>query len=167
MGVTPYIDSDGSIVSKSGQKLDPRDYDVLVVPKKNRHSKKLKEEDWLMFYQAGLALLAKDKEVRGAPRSVLDMMMSMMDFENFIGIDQSFIAKELNMEKASVSRAIKVLVDKKILIKGPKYARMNSYNLNPDYAWRGTVESKIEKHPEQKQKIINLNKERKKRAMKK
>ncbi|RYZ92180.1 MAG: MarR family transcriptional regulator [Proteobacteria bacterium] len=164
MGMTPYIDSDGSIRSKSGQKLDPRDYDVLVVPKKKKQPKKLKEEDWLMFYQAGLAILAKDKEVRGAPRSVLDMMMSMMDFENFIGIDQTYIAKELSMEKSSVSRAIKILVDKEILIKGPKYSRMNSYNLNPTFAWRGTVESKFEKYPE---KVIDLDKARKKRAKKK
>jgi predicted transcriptional regulator len=153
MGRTPHIDSDGNIISKAGDKLDPQDYNVVVVPKK----KKLKERNWLMFYQAGLAILAKDKELRGAPRSVLDMMMSMMDFENFIGIDQTYIAKELNMEKASVSRAIKLLVDKKIIKKGPKFGRMNSYTLNDDYAWRGTVENKMNA------KIIDLTKARQKR----
>jgi predicted transcriptional regulator len=139
MGRNPIIDAAGNIVSENGKILNPQDYTVLVVPKQK---KKLKERDWLMFYQAGLAQLAKDKELRGAPRSVLDMLMSMMDFENFIGIDQSFICKELNMEKASVSKAIKLLVEKKILEKGPKFGRMNSYKLNEFYAWRGTVENK-------------------------
>jgi hypothetical protein len=70
--------------------------------------------------------------------------MSMMDFENFIGVDQTYVGKELSMEKASVSKAIKLLVEKRILVKGPKIGRMNSYKLNDFYAWKGSVEKKRE-----------------------
>jgi hypothetical protein len=155
MARNPRIDSEGNIVSDTGKKLNPDDFTVLLVPKTK---KKLKEKDWMMFYQAGLAKLAKDKELRGAPRSVLDYLMSMMDFENFIGVDQTRIANELAMEKASVSKAIKLLLEKKILEKGPKFGRMNSYKLNDFYAWRGTVESKHQS------KILSMADARKKKA---
>ncbi len=149
MARNPRIDSEGNIVSDLGEKLNPDNFTVLLVPKTK---KKMKEKDWMMFYQAGLAKLAKDKQLRGAPRSVLDYLMSMMDFENFIGVDQTRIANELSMAKPNVSNAIKLLLDKKILEKGPKFGRMNSYKLNDFYAWKGTVESKHQS------KVINMAK---------
>lgn len=151
MARNPRIDSEGNIVSDTGEKLNPDNFTVLLVPKTK---KKMKERDWMMFYQAGLAQLARDKQLRGAPRSVLDYLMSMMDFENFIGVDQTRIATELHMEKASVSRAIKLLLEKRILEKGPKFGRMNSYKLNDFYAWKGSVESKHES------KVISMAKAR-------
>lgn len=133
------INADGFIESEDGEIFAPGTYKIVVVPNKPR---KMKEKGWFMGYDAAFKVLAKDRQMRGEPRAILDYLMAVMDFENFIQIDQTAIGKELEIDKANVSKAMKVLVEKKILKKGPKAGRSNTYKLNEFYAWRGTVENK-------------------------
>lgn len=139
MDETPKINADGFIESEDGEVFSPGTYKIMVVRDKPR---KMKEKDWFMGYNAAFTKLAKDKEMRGEPRAILDYLMAVMDFENFIQVDQTYIAKELEINKANVSKAMKVLLDKKIIKKGPKAGRSNTYKLNSFYAWRGSVEKK-------------------------
>ena len=45
------------------------------------------------------------------------------------------------MHKENVSRAIKLLVSKKIIVEGPKLGRTKTYRLNSNYGWRGQVKN--------------------------
>lgn len=90
-----------------------------------------------MGFQQAFIEIAKDKELCGEPRRVLDYLMGQMDFENFIAIEQKTIASELQMHKVNVSQAIKKLVLKGIVEKGPKLGKSWSYRMNLFYAWKG------------------------------
>ncbi|GFE72312.1 hypothetical protein [Chroococcus sp. FPU101] len=54
---------------------------------------------------------------------------------------QKEIADQLNIKKQNVSSAMILLVDKEILLKGPKMGRSYAYRLNPDFGWKGRVAS--------------------------
>ena len=71
----------------------------------------------MMTFQDSLKIIAKDKELTGQTMHVLMLVLSELDFENYIHIKQVDIAKELEMQKTHVSAAMKMLVDKQIILK--------------------------------------------------
>jgi hypothetical protein len=136
---------DGSMVNtETGEVMEQSKGTFIYVPSKIKF-----KEDWFMAFQDALKELAKDRELWGRPRAVLDYLMSRLSFENYIAIEQKEICEEVGLNKANVSASIKVLTDKKIIEKGPKIGRTWSYKLNPFYGWKGRV--------------TNLKEERKKR----
>lgn len=102
---------------------------------------KWKGEPFVMTFQLAFKFLAKDKEITLEARRVLDFMMSELDFENYMFMPQSEVAKELDMQKQNVNRAIKLLVDKGIIIEGPKVNRSRCYRLNYNFGWKGTLKN--------------------------
>jgi hypothetical protein len=137
--------SDGSFVDQeTGEVLSEEKFLFLAIPVRE----KIKEE-WFMTFQDALEALAKDRDLRGEPRAVLDYLMSKLSFDNYIAVEQSEISKELVIHKANVSKAIKMIVEKGIIEKGPRLGKSWSYKLNPYYGWKGRVK--------------NLKEERKKR----
>ncbi len=82
--------------------------------------------------------------------------MGNLEFENYITIKQVSIAEKLKIDKADVSKAMKLLVNKSIIIK-VKEGTTTGYKLNPTYGRKGKVEN-MEKAKEQmeKDKIINF-----------
>jgi hypothetical protein len=98
-------------------------------------------EGWFMGFQDAFIALAKDREITMDSRRVLDYLMGNLGFENYIAIPQRQIAEALNMQKANVSRAIKLLVNKQILIEGPKLGRTHTYRLSNTYGWKGSVKN--------------------------
>ena len=96
---------------------------------------------WLKAYQEAFIHLAKDRDITGEIRRVLDYFFGKLDFENYIHVAQTEIAEALGLQKANVSRAVRVLCDKQIILKGPKTGRIITYRLNPDYGWKGKVKN--------------------------
>lgn len=92
-----------------------------------------------MIFQNALAELAKDRELTLEPKNVLLLLLSKLDFENFIHVSQQAIAGELGMNSSHVSRAMKVLTEKQIILVGPKHGRLKCYRLNANYGWKGKV----------------------------
>lgn len=128
---------DGSMMNAvTGEILDQRSGTFIHVPYKVKFN-----EEWFMAFQEALEQLAADRDLWGRPRAVLDYLMARLSFENFIAIEQKEICDKLNLNKSNVSAAIKVLVDKEILKKGPKIGRTHSYRLNPFYGWKGKVKN--------------------------
>lgn len=101
---------------------------------------KIKNTRWMMTFQDSLIEIAKDRELTGEIKSVLFFLMGNLEFENYITIKQVEIAKQLGMQKTHVSRAIKVLVNKEIILK-VKEGTTTGYRLNPNYGWKGKVEN--------------------------
>jgi hypothetical protein len=92
---------------------------------------------WLQMAQDPLLALATDRELWGRPRAVLDYLLGILDFENFVEVHHQAIADTLSLHRPDVTKAISLLVKKGILIKGPSVGRSNSYRLNPAYGWKG------------------------------
>lgn len=136
---------DGSYVDvHTGEILDGNEYRIMAIP----HRIKI-QEGWFMAFQEAFEALATDKDLNGQSMKVLMFLMSRLSFENYIGLEQKAICEKLDMHKTDVSLAIKKLVDKGILERGPKLGRSSTYKLNPFYGWKGRVK--------------NLQEERKKR----
>ena len=136
---------DGSILDKeTGEILDQGCGTFVFIPSRIKI-----KEGWVMTFQDGLAALAADKDLWGRPRAVLDYMMSRLNFENYIALEQREIVEKLGIHQPDVSSAIKMLVAKGVLEKGPRLGKSWSYKLNPFYGWKGRVK--------------NLKEERKKR----
>jgi DNA-binding transcriptional regulator GbsR (MarR family) len=129
--------TDGSFCDEqSGEVLNEEKYVFLAVPVRTKI-----KEDWFMAFQDAFEELAKDKRLWGQPTAVLHLLMSRLSFENFIALEQSDIAKELKIERPRVSEAMKKLVDRGIVEKGPRLGKSCSYKLNPFYGWKGRVKS--------------------------
>lgn len=87
--------------------------------------------------------IAKDPVIGKSAEAmrVLWYLIGRIDFENFIQVPQVEIAQELNMHKQHVNRSIKILLDRHVLIRGPKVGRSSSWRLNPHYGWKGKVKN--------------------------
>jgi len=96
---------------------------------------------WFMLFQDTLIEIAKDREMTGETCRVLFYFFSRLDFENYIHITQSDAAAALGLQKTHVSRAVKTLCDKGIILKGPKVGRSATYRLNSNYGWKGKVKN--------------------------
>jgi hypothetical protein len=96
---------------------------------------------FFMVFQDAFISLAKDRDITAQPTRVMHYMMGNLDFENFIQVPQAKISKELGMKKQDVSKSMKLLCDKKILLEGPKIGRSFSYRMNPHFGWKGKVSS--------------------------
>ena len=77
-------------------------------------------ERWFMAFQDSFEEIAKDPEMTGETYKVLMYLYSKLDFENFIQQSQMDIAEGLGIQKQRVSRAMKVLTSKQIVLEGLK-----------------------------------------------
>ena len=109
---------------------------VYCPPKLNAYS-----NGWIMSSQDALKLLAQDTDLTKYTLRVFLRICADLDFENWIYISQKDIVNELAISKGNVSTAIKQLINKGILLKGPKIGRSFGYRLNPDYGWKGKVKN--------------------------
>lgn len=93
--------------------------------------------DWIAMAQKALKEIARDKDLKLESKNVLYWLLGELDFENYLLVNQSEVAKELDMQQANVSRAIKSLTSKGVFIPGPKAGRFRTFRLNPHYGWKG------------------------------
>ncbi len=138
MGITrlkPLYDINGNIkgyVNKyTGEEYG---FPVLVGRKKRPYGK-----GWLMNSQEALEILAKDKEITGETYRVLFFVCARLDFENWVQMSVTEIAQDLELKQPNVSRAMKVLEQKAIILRGPKVGRSYAFMLNPEFGWKGDV----------------------------
>ena len=120
-------------------------FPVIVGRKRNPYGK-----GWVMNSQDAAILLAKDRDIKGETHRVLWFVIGILDFENWVQISATGIGKELGLKQQSVSRAIKILEEKEIILRGPKVGRSYTFMLNPDFGWKGKVEN-LEEYREKKE----------------
>jgi CRP-like cAMP-binding protein len=77
--------------------------------------------------------LALDEGLDGVDLRVFLYLFSKLDFKTFIPVPQMEIAEALGRRKEHVSRSIRKLKTKNILLPGPKVDRSPSFRLNPGY----------------------------------
>ena len=121
---------------------------------------------WVMNSQEAMKLLAIDRDLKGETYRVLLLLLSLLDFENWIQVTQKEISETLGMKKSQVSRAISLLEEKDIVLKGPKVGRSYAFRLNPYFGWKGQVKNLDEYRrkeedqyfKEKRQQILKLDK---------
>jgi DNA-binding transcriptional regulator GbsR (MarR family) len=111
-------------------------FPVIVGRKRNPYGK-----GWVMNSQEALEIVAKDKDIKGETYRVLFFICARLDFENWVQLSVTEIANELDLKHPSVSRAMKVLEDKQIILRGPKVGRSYAFMLNPEFGWKGKVKN--------------------------
>lgn len=121
-------------------------FPVVFIDKRNPYSK-----GWFMNNQETSIILAKDKDIKGRTHRVLRYIEGILDFENWIYISITDIAKELEIHRPDVSKAIKLLEEKEIILKGPKINNTKTYMLNPNFGWKGKVKN-LEQYRKDKEK---------------
>ena len=111
-------------------------FPVIVGRKRNPYIK-----GWVMNSQEAMVALAKDKDIKGETHRVLWFIGGILDFENWVQLSITEIANELDLKQPHVSRAMKVLEEKEIIIRGPKVGRSYAFMLNPNFGWKGKVKN--------------------------
>ena len=111
-------------------------FPVIVGRKRSPYGK-----GWVMNSQEALEIVAKDKDIKGETYRVLFFICARLDFENWVQISVTEIAKELGMHQPDVSKAMKVLETKEIILRGPKVGRSYAFMLNPEFGWKGKVKN--------------------------
>jgi hypothetical protein len=96
---------------------------------------------WMQMNQDALAEIAADPDLGLQAWKVFAYLNSRLDFDNLIQVPQIEIAQALRMKPAAVSRAIRLLSDKKIIIRGPKVGRSSSFQLNAYYGFKGKIKN--------------------------
>ena len=95
-------------------------------------------EGWVAMAQPALMALATG-DFGGETYRVLFAVISILDFENWIQLNQAEMANKIGIKRENFSRALRKLEDEKILIRGPKVSRSLTFRLNPNYGWKGSA----------------------------
>lgn len=104
---------------------------VLVSVPRRRHL-----GGFFMADQSGFRRLAM-LDLPASTVRVLHYLLSVLDFENFIHVSQADVARELDVDRAVVSRAVKQLREEGVLVRGPKVSHSWTYRVDPNLGWKG------------------------------
>ena len=101
--------------------------------------------EYVSMFRHGFEHLAKLK-LTGTDYAVLLILLSRIEYENWIRVSQKTMAQKLNMTRPQVSTSIKKLVEKNILIKEPDPSDEGRmlYRFNPSVGWRGDTQQWFE-----------------------
>lgn len=133
----------------------PDDHDqapqnVYFVPPTKRHY----QAKWLTLWQdsseIGVSIMeqAENDVLSKTEYRVRDWLLGTIGIGNFCYVNQSEMARKLNIERATASRAIKRLIELKILIPGPKSGRSNTYQVSPAFCFFGKIENGVKERRE-------------------
>ena len=107
---------------------------MVYLPYRPKHT-----ERFFMAFQDGLMKIAEDDELTGADFRVLLHLFGQLDFENYLHISQKDIAEALGVQKQHISRSMRLLIAKGIVVDGPKVGRIKTYRLSSNLGWKGRV----------------------------
>ena len=99
--------------------------DVKVTTIVQNEKKVSLKEQFVMAFTSNLRALA-ELNISQNELKVITYILEVMEYGNLISINQTSIAKELNLHKSNVSYVFKKLIAKNILIKKDGHTFMNS-----------------------------------------
>jgi phage regulator Rha-like protein len=80
-----------------------------------------------------LRSLLTESDLDGVDLRVFLYLFTCLDFKEYTLVEQRKIASVLGRRREHISRSIRKLKDKEIIIEAPKIGRSSSYALNPKY----------------------------------
>lgn len=119
-----------------------------------------------MNSQEALELLALDQDLTKESLRVLMFLMARLDFENWVQVAQKEMSDKLGIKKQNISKAVLLLENKGIILRGPKVGHSYAFRLNPYFGWKGKVKNlndyRRDEHDremrEQQRKVIQFDK---------
>ena len=117
---------------------DIKDGVFVYCPKK--HHSLFSGEGFVVMSQLRSNMLA-NSDLDGTTFRVLFKLISILDMDNLIAINQTALAHEMGLQRPNFSRSIKKLLEEEILIEGAKLGQHKSYRLNAYYGWKGSTEN--------------------------
>lgn len=99
---------------------------------------------WSVMSSAPYIALAKDKDLTLTSINILHYMLGTIGYGNIVTVTQKDIVEALGIAQGHVSKSIKLLVEKEILLKYKKVGNGWTYRLNPTYGYRGSASLKGE-----------------------
>ena len=108
----------------------------LITP---RHKYNYAEGYYVMSNEAALALATKVKSKEAF--KVLMVLNAYLDFNNWINVNQSQLAKQIGLTRNNFSRGLRELRDLGIILDGPKVGRSATLRLNSEIGWKGSAKS--------------------------
>jgi len=94
--------------------------------------------NWIAMAQDMFMNLAKSS-LNSTDNKVLYALLSKLDFENLLVVNQSELAKELGLQRQHFSRSVQKLIKEGIILQGPKIGVSRSFRLNPTVGWKGSA----------------------------
>lgn len=109
---------------------------LVYVPQRQRF-----REAFVMLWQDALKRLAEEGKLSARHWRVLVWLMGRLDYENYIHVTQADIARELRMDPSDVSKIIRDLLQRGVMVKGPRVGRSFTFRMSGDLGWKGQVRS--------------------------
>lgn len=140
------------ICSKRTQKLDtiqpthqePLENQPKEQPKFSGY-KVLYSKSFFVMAQAGCKAISTNRALPGETLRVLFALLGSLEFDNYIHISQTELAKELGIDSPRVNKAMKLLETENIIERGAKRGVLISWRLNPTYGFKGEPSGKVRK----------------------
>lgn len=115
---------------------------------------------WVAVGQEPVESLAvRRKELGEEGLAVFLMLMGRLTFNNHLVLNQAEIGRILGMHRQSVQRAIKRLMGMGVLLEGSKEGPNRSYQLNPEFGWKGSAKNHVkalDDHRKKRMKAANI-----------
>lgn len=96
-------------------------------------------ERYLLMFQDRATALGCDRQMTGERLRVYLVVLGHCDWDNWLYLSHRDLAAEMGLRVTQVSRALRYLVRRGIILRGPRIGRQNSYRLNSHYAYKGKV----------------------------
>lgn len=98
---------------------------------------------WVAMEQTAQETLATNPRLTLQAHRVLAMLIAHADYGNWLPINQAATARNMNMQPTHFSRALRILVEEGIVLKGPgpDCGMRQHYRLNPEFGWKGSAKS--------------------------
>lgn len=100
-------------------------------------SKPILKRHHLRMFQDEFSYMAKDKDLTLTDWRVYAAVLSHIEFENKFLVSQKALEEELAIDRGNISKSLKKLCDKKILVHTGNIGKQKIYHLDPDYGFKG------------------------------
>lgn len=111
--------------------------DFVPVPRYQSHA--YHSGGFFMGYQEALARVIDSPDLTDGELRVLFKLLTRLEYNSVVLVNVSELAREMGRNRQAVSKSIKALVERSVLVRGPKMGRTSSYMLNPDLAFVGSA----------------------------
>ena len=92
---------------------------------------------WIAVYQDMIFNIAQ-WNLPNEQNRVFMALIGKVDFENYLTINQGELSQALGMKQPHISRAIKALCKRHVIIEGPRAGLNKTYRFNPYIAHKGS-----------------------------
>lgn len=116
------------------------DYSLIAVKKKQSY---LFDGGWIAMGQNAAAQIANNQNLNGTDLRVFLMLLSELDFENFVYLSQVDLAEKMNLKTSNLNVSLKRLIENSIVIEGPRVGRTKTFKLNANLAWKGSAKTHV------------------------